>query len=305
MPAIVLALLLGSIVVMGVWIHEAPDTQVRPTLPVSTGTVHNRHIDARPLVQRLGVVKASMVREASALVKSRKHPGIYWTLCDSGNPPYLYAIDLQGKLHVTLQLKGVQNVDWEALTMDDQGRLYVGDIGNNYHNHKTRSIYRIDEPDQLESATPFKVQTVPVTGIWHYRFPQKPFDAESLLIQDNTFWIISKVKNMGNTELYRLPITQNESTAVLEKVGDLPAELVMIADAAISPDSKRLALTNKFYSVIFQLPTGKVTDILTSPPTYYEYDLHKVEGCAWDGNDLILISEDRKIYRLPIPPEVE
>lgn len=300
MPLIALALLLGSMVAIGLWIYETPNVQARPTIPVETALGIHR-INARGMVKRVGLVKAPLVKEASALIKSKKHPGIYWTLCDSGNPPFLFAIETSGKLHATIRLEGVQNVDWEALAIDADGRIYVGDIGNNYQKIKLRNIYRIDEPDQLDAKQPMEPQTVPVTGQWHYTYPAKAFDAESLMIQDGMFWIISKSKNLAETRLYRLPMKPEGTTQVIDEVGKLAPEMLMIADANISPDGKRLALVNKFYTVLYLLPTGKVTDILTQQPTYYEYDLFKVEGCAWEGDDLILISEDRKIYRLPLP----
>ncbi|MFT3878325.1 MAG: hypothetical protein QM703_01535 [Gemmatales bacterium] len=285
---------------MGLWIYETPQVQARPTIAAEAALGIHR-INARGMVKRVGLVKAPLVKEASALIKSKKHPGIYWTLCDSGNPPYLFAIETSGKLHATVRLEGVQNVDWEALAIDAEGHIYVGDIGNNYHKIKQRSIYRIDEPDRLNAKPPMEPQTVPVTGQWHYTYPAKPFDAETLMIQDDMFWIISKSKNLAETRLYRLPTNPAGTTKVIEEVGKLAPEMIMIADASISDDGKRFALVNKFYTVLYTLPTGKVTDILTAQPTYYEYDLFKVEGCAWDGDDLILISEDRKIYRLPLP----
>lgn len=302
-PALILALLLGSMIAMGLWIYEAPLTQVRPTVPISSADSQVRHINARTIVQRIGLVKAPLVKEASALIKSRKHPDIYYTLCDAGNAPYVFAIDTKGKLFATLQPQGAKNLDWEALAMDEDGHIYIGDIGNNYHDYAVRTIYRIEEPDRLDAVPSHTPQVVPVTGTWNYRFPKKRFDAEALLIQDKTIWIINKAKNISDTALYKLPMGTTGSTAILEFAGELPAELLMIADASISADGKWLALVNKLYSVVFELPTGKVTDILTSTPTYYEYDLFKVEGCAWDGHDLILIAEDRHIYRLPIPVE--
>lgn len=300
MPVIALALLLGTMLVAGLWIYEKPYSQIRPTLP--EGAVARMHrINARAMTHRVGQVKAPLVKEASALIKSRKHPGIFWTVCDSSNPPFLIAIETSGKVRATLRLDSVQNVDWEALAIDDVGHIYVGDVGNNHLKLLKRTIYRIDEPDHLDGKPPYEPQTVPVTGHWHYTYPAKPFDAEALMIQDGMFWIVNKAKSLAETRLYRLSMQSEGTTQVIEEVGNLAPEMLMIADASISPTGKRLALVNKFYTVLYSLPTGKVTDILSEQPTFYEYDLFKVEGCAWDEDELILISEDRKIYRLPLP----
>lgn len=298
-----LVVIFGSMLLVGYGVYQAPERLIRPT--VARGSEPSeQQVSARNLVKRIGYVKAPLVKEASALCKSRKHAGVYWTLCDSGNPPFLFAIETSGKLRATIRLQGATNVDWEALAMDEQGRLYVGDIGNNYHNLKQRTIYRIDEPDRFDAKEAAEPVTVPVTGMWHYQFPDKPFDAESLMIQDGVFWIINKAKNPGETRLYKLPMVLEGTTQMIEEVGTLPKELAMVADASQSLDGKRVALVNKFYSAVFPLPSGKITDLCKAQPTYYEYELHKVEGCAWEGNDLILIAEDRKIYRLPLPHEV-
>lgn len=293
-----LTLLLGCMLVMGLWISEKPREGVRPDLN-STGPVI-RHHDARLSVKQTGLVKAPLVKEASALIKSMKHPGLFYTLCDAKNPPYLFAIDETGKLHATLQLAGVTNVDWEALASDEQGNLYIGDVGNNQLRLKQRTIYRVTEPDKFTSGKPHVPQTVPVTGTWHYTFSGKPFDAESLLVADDHFWIISKARVLGNTRLYSLPMAGEGKSAVIHEVGKLPKELLMVTDASLSLDRTEVALLSNFHAAIFPLVNGQIKDMTTAEPTYYEFDLYKAEGCCWDGNDLRMISEDRKIYKLPI-----
>jgi serine/threonine protein kinase len=291
-----LALLLGCILAMGFWIYDKPNDDGRPDL-VSSGP-EIRHLNARGIVKQTGVVKAPMVNEASALIKSSKHPGLFYTLCDANNPTQLYTIDEMGKLHATLQVSGATNIDWEALTTDSAGNIYVGDIGNNLGRHRKRTIYRIVEPDKFTSDKPHQPQTVAITGTWHYTYPDKPFDAESLLFQGEHFWIISKARKLGETKLYRLPVAAEGKTTTIEEVGKLPKELLMVADASLSADARRLAMVNKFYAVIFPLANGHIQDILTAEPTYYEFDLYKVEGCAWDGVNLRMIAEDRKVYEL-------
>lgn len=293
-----LALLLGCILAMGFWIYDKPNEEVRPEL-VTTGP-EVRHLNARGRIKQTGVVRAPMVNEASALIKSSKHPGLYYTLCDAKNPAHLYAIDVTGKLHATLLVSNATNIDWEALTTDNAGNIYIGDIGNNLHHHKKRTIYRIAEPDKFTSEKPHQPQTVSVTGTWHYTFPDKPFDAESLVFQGEYFWIISKARKLGETKLYRLPVAAEGKTTTIAEVGKLPKELLMVADASLSSDGKQLAMVNKFYAVIFPLSSGKVQDILSAEPTYYEFDLYKVEGCAWDGGNLRMIAEDRKVYELKL-----
>jgi hypothetical protein len=292
-----LALLLGCMLAMGLWIYDSERDSERPVLSSTGPTL--RHFDVRDKVKQTGIVKAPLINEASALIKSSKHPGIFYTLCDANNPSYVFAIDQEGKLHATLQLVGVQNFDWEALTSDGAGNLFVGDMGNNLQRFRERTIYRIAEPEQLPKESPQTPIKVSITGTWKYTFPVKPFDAESLFMDEEYFWIISKARNLGDTRLYRLPRSAEGKTTPLEETGKLPNEMVMISDAALSPDRKQLVVVNKFYAAFFPLPNGKVAEAIAAEPTYYEFDLNKVEGCCFDGEDLLMIAEDRKIYRLP------
>ena len=86
------------------------------------------------------------IPEASGIVKSRRHPGIFWVHNDSGNPPLLFAIRGDGRIVRQFRLE-IPNIDWEDIAIDDQGHLYLGDIGNNLGELPIRAIYRIDEPD--------------------------------------------------------------------------------------------------------------------------------------------------------------
>ena len=88
----------------------------------------------------------SCIPEASGIVKSRRYPGIFWVHNDSGNPPLLFAIRGDGRIVRQFRL-AIPNIDWEDIAIDDQGHLYLGDIGNNTGALPLRAIYRIDEPD--------------------------------------------------------------------------------------------------------------------------------------------------------------
>src|SRR3954465_12348967 len=81
-------------------------------------------------LEPLGRLRDPAIREASGLVKSRRHPDLYWVHNDSGNPPCLFAVRRDGTL-VRKYTVGVPNVDWEDIAADDRGHLYLGEIGNN------------------------------------------------------------------------------------------------------------------------------------------------------------------------------
>src|SRR5215207_10525891 len=102
-------------------------------------------------LERLGRLDHPAIREASGVVASRRHPGIFWVHNDSQNPPALFAVRRDGSLAGEFAV-GVPNVDWEDIAVDDQGHLYLADIGNNAGLLPVRAIYRLDEPDPSKPA---------------------------------------------------------------------------------------------------------------------------------------------------------
>ena len=109
--------------------------------------------DGPAALEPLGKLDVRLVPEASGIVKSRRHPGVFWVHNDSGNPPSLFAIRADGRIVREFRLE-IPNIDWEDIAIDDQGHLYIGDIGNNLGALPARAIYRIDEPDPAEPGRP-------------------------------------------------------------------------------------------------------------------------------------------------------
>ena len=62
----------------------------------------------------------------------------------------LRAQELLAEYHV----EGAANFDWESLAIDGEGRLYIGDVGNNIFpgGLRRRVIYRVPEPDPRAAA---------------------------------------------------------------------------------------------------------------------------------------------------------
>ena len=53
-----------------------------------------------------------------------------WAVQDSGNESKLFNIDDKGGVIGEVNV-GITNNDWEDLTCDAEGNLYIGDFGNN------------------------------------------------------------------------------------------------------------------------------------------------------------------------------
>ena len=152
-----------------------------------------------------GKVRRAALPEASGIAKSRRHPGIFWVHNDSGNPPVLFAIRRDGTIVREFRL-GVPNIDWEDIAADDQGHLYVGDIGNNGGLLPVRAVYRFDEPDPGKPAgEPLR----PSVSAFYGFSRANRFDAEGLVFEASTGSAVLVAKRLDGreAELFAIPLS--------------------------------------------------------------------------------------------------
>lgn len=142
---------------------------------------------------------------------------------DGGNPAELTEFSpVNGEILNSYPLKNAHNTDWEAIAMDDQGWIYIADIGNNANTRMDLCIYMVHK-DSIEN---------PETAIrkisFHYAdqtsFPPPPdsmwYDAESALILNygrsmsaDSLWIITKNRTEpfdGKMYVYSLPLNEGD-----------------------------------------------------------------------------------------------
>ncbi|MFE9368337.1 WD40 repeat domain-containing protein [Streptomyces sp. NPDC006711] len=184
-------------------------------------------------------IKDPRIKESSGLAASRIHPGVYWTHNDSGDGPYVYAVDAKtGRTVARVTLEGVGRPrDVEAISIGPDGDIYVGDIGDNLDGAWSHVwIYRFHEPARLQDQTVKATQYV-------VQYADGPRNAEALMVHPKTgrVYIASKRESGGN--LYEGPATLSASgTNVFRKVGEVP----WVTDGAFSPDGTKLALRGYF-----------------------------------------------------------
>ncbi len=209
-----------------------------------------------PPLEPVGRLDVREIPEASGIVKSRRYPGIFWVHNDSGNPPELFAIRASGQIVRRFRLE-VPNIDWEDITTDDAGHLYVGDIGNNAGVLPLRAIYRIDEPDPAAPADgPLKA-----TAASFYAVPKSNrFDAESLIYDQGTGILVTKYRDGREAELFSIPL---EPPAPLPRpaqpraIGRLPGFIEAATGADLSADRTLLAVCSGTVTRIYRRGDGQ------------------------------------------------
>jgi hypothetical protein len=248
-----------------------------------------------PALEPLGRLDERLIPEASGIVKSRRFPGIYWVHNDSGNPPLIFAI--RGDGHIVRQFRlAVPNLDWEDIAIDDQGHLYLGDIGNNTGLLPVRAIYRIDEPDPRAPAS----EPLKASAISFYSTPRSSrFDAESLFVEGASAVLLAKYADGREAELFLVPLEPPSPLARPAQprlLGSLPGFIEPASGASLSQDRTLLAVCSPSVTRIYR------RDPSQSPPWLrlgeVRYPAMPVEGVCWDGRDLVVVAEGGGIYRI-------
>ena len=186
-------------------------------------------------------------------------------------------------------MRGTRNFDWEALSIDDKGQLWIGDIGNNSRMRFDLNVVVIKEPN------PFTETEVNVIAKYPYRYPSENVDAEGLFIANGFPYIVSK--EQAGAVLYRFPALKADKKQVLERVGEL-AEAKLVTGAGIALDGKRLAVCTYNSLWVYHSTDGNLAKMIQSKPWVLRHDFQGEAICFEDYN-LYLTNEARDIYALP------
>ncbi|MFF7453193.1 hypothetical protein [Kitasatospora sp. NPDC008115] len=231
------------------------------------------------------------ITESSGLAASRRHPGVHWTHNDSDDGPYVYAVDSRGRTVATVTLRGVEPRDVEAVSLGPDGRLYVGDIGDNLGGKWPEVwIYAFAEPAELHD------QTVQVTR-YKVRYEDGPRDAEALMVHPVTGRAYIASKKQGGGGLYQGP-EQLSATGVntFRRIADAP----WTTDGAFSPDGTRLVLRGYFSATLYRWKDGAPSggESLSTP---FQRQGESVTFSA-DGRALLYGTEgkDSPVWRSPL-----
>lgn len=241
------------------------------------------------------------IKESSA-VEVIKNSDIIWTIQDRGNKPEIFGLTADGTIKYQNTIMDVENTDWEDLTSDEQGNLYIGDFGNNKNERQDLCIYKISGTDVLkkEIAVSSKITFYyPEQKAFPPKKSARNFDVESFFVFKNNFYLFTKNRSSkfdGTTHLYRIP---NQS-------GNHKAELISsfktcenfnhcaITSADISPSGKTIALLSSNQVWLFSdfqkddFFKGKMKNI--SLPTFTQ----KEGICFVDENTLYITDEKDK-----------
>lgn len=174
------------------------------------------------------------ITESSGLAASNVHKGTYYTINDSDNQAYVFAIDGKtGDVEAALRFRQIENRDWEAIAPGPEGRIWIGDIGDNERDQESITVYRFREPAQLEDQRMRYVS-------YSLEYPDGAHDAEALLVHPKTGRLYVVTKGLAGTAIYEAPeeLTEDGNNE-LSRYADAPAA---VTDGAFLPDGSKMVL---------------------------------------------------------------
>lgn len=192
------------------------------------------------------------LKEVSGMVLSQDGKTI-WTIEDAGNKNVIYGLNRKGELIADVLVENAENNDWEDITKDNSGNIYIGDFGNNDNDRQDLSIIKLD----LKNDSQKSVRAIQTTK-FHYEgqteFPPKKsnllYDCEAFVEKDGNFYLFTKNRSKGfdgTFLIFQIPNKEGDFEAKL--IGKLKLDGgfddAAITSAAINSQDEIALLTHK------------------------------------------------------------
>lgn len=222
------------------------------------------------------------VKEASGIAFLNN---AFWMINDSDNRPYLYKLDPNGVLLDSIWIVG-KNTDWEDLTIDNKGNLYIGDCGDNKNNRKDLTIYKIlNHQLSLDTIIPQKI-------VFNYVLPEKKkkrkkinFDCEAIVWQNDSIVLFSKnKKNPDHTLIYKIP--DQPGSYLISSIKKIKTKFPVTSACLIKNTNQIILLTNQSYILLNKQ---------LKKPKRYDLKNSKKEGiCTGPNGNIYIVDEATK-----------
>ena len=287
---------------------------------------------AKPLDAELSALRLSgptRMEELSGLAVSRTYPGIVWGHGDSGQPPVLWALDLErgdlafppylakkfddGASWPGLTLEGASNIDWEDLTTLN-GWLYLGEFGNNGNARRDLGLWALPEPNPRATERQRPAFFLPFHYPEQQRFPAEAwvFDAEALFAdpERNALYLITKHRKAGDVrrfipgaKLYRIPLDGAGRASTALTLVDQHEEMTAVTAAELSPSGAWLAVLT--CRTLWLFPRPPAGERWLSGPAYSRplpfLETRQAEALSWrDDTTLLLGNEEGRLWTVTL-----
>lgn len=260
---------------------------------------------------KTGISLPSVLEEVSGNEKPLNSKDI-WMHNDSGGSARIFCVNDKGQLLKTIYLDA-DNEDWEDITSDPQGNLYIGDFGNNRNKRKDLEIFKVSHAS-LTTKKGVKVERISFKFEDQKKFPPKKkklhFDCEAFFYFNDSLYLFTKSRvkdDYGKTNLYKIPAISGKHKA--KKIGSTsfgkePYNWVTGAD--IRDDGKQIAILTQKDIWLFSDFKGDDFFNGTKTKITFKHATQKEGICYKDNQTLLVTDEDDhgrggNLYEFKIP----
>jgi hypothetical protein len=184
------------------------------------------------------------------------------------------------------------NQDWEEICRAADGRIFIGDFGNNLNRRKNLHILILypgkeQNPEKLWFQYPEQEAFPPPNPLkWN-------FDCEAMVFYNDSLWLFTKNKDGQSSNLYVLPAKKGHRKAT--KIATIPIQGT-VTGAALRPDGKELALLVYRKIYFFSIRHG-IREISSPDICLPAWRLRQTEAICYAGKDSLLVSNEQgQIY---------
>lgn len=255
----------------------------------------------------VGTMDRQHITESSGLVDSVLHDGVLWTLNDSGNSATIYPVSLNGALLSSSQSSGIkidgaENFDWESITSDKQGTLYIADTGQNIDLARTQIIYQIKEPADIQAT---RRESVVREIAFNYEdqsgffMSRNEFDVEAVFYSDHHIHLLTKGWGKSISKWYRLQQSEEFGNAarLLTRINFGKA---LITGAEVDQSGLRLAVLAKRSIWLFTREALGQNWFSSDIKYLRTRDIGVTEGITFYGNRLYISNESGQLYTIEL-----
>ncbi len=225
------------------------------------------------------------INESSGLTPAWQD-GFFWTHNDGGGNAELYMINQTGRIFDTLFVNDSKNIDWEDLTKDDKGNIYVGDFGNNNQDRKDLCIYKHKNGKTEKINFHYADQE-------HFPSKHRVFDCEAMFWHRGKLYLFSKDWSKNHqTQLYSLSDQAGNYMLMPEQNVFLKSP---VTAADVSPNGKEFALLSYGKIFVFEVNGEKID--FSKPKHCVKIGKNQAEALAYiNDTDFVITNEQRKVF---------
>ena len=130
---------------------------------------------------------------------------------DGGNDPKIFVLNLDGSIRHKITVTNAENTDWEDITTDHKGHLYLGDFGNNNNTRTNLRILKVSLKKVLDNQdveAKYIDFSYPEQTDFPPKLSEKYFDCEAMSYYNDSLYLFTKCRTEpfdGRCYVYTLP----------------------------------------------------------------------------------------------------